>query len=175
MERGVISGWKEQVLGFFLPSSPQDLVVNIILFFLLLLPAPDISLHPPLWKNRWVTLIRKREKSQSALFTAHTSPTHPHQFSRDQLDWRARRPIIGYQQTIIRIIHPIVSRGRLLMMAPAKHEADMMGALERQLRVAMWQSRRMLEQVVNRPEMQMTNDQKRFLICVWLNKGSDLF
>lgn len=76
-----------------------------------------------------------------------------------------KRPIIGHQQTIIHIIHPIVIRGRRLMMAPADHKADMMGALEQQSGVTMWRNtRRMFEHVVNRPEMWMTNDQRRFLI-----------
>lgn len=51
------------------------------------------------------------------------------------------------------------------MIAPVDHEADMMGALEKQSGVAMLQNRRrMFEHVVNRPEMWMTNDQRWFLI-----------
>lgn len=76
-----------------------------------------------------------------------------------------KHPIIGYQQTIIHIIHPIVIQRRQLMMASANHEADMMGALGQQSGVAMWRNgRRMFEHVVNRPEMWMTNDQGWFLI-----------
>lgn len=86
-------------------------------------------------------------------------------FSYEQLDWHVKCPIIGYQQTIIHIIHPIVIAGQRLMMAPTSHEADMMGALEQQSGVAMWRNgRRMFEHVVNRPEMWMTNDQCWFLI-----------
>lgn len=40
------------------------------------------------------------------------------------------RPIIGDQQTIIHIIHPIIIQGWQLMTAPAEHEADMMGCIK---------------------------------------------
>lgn len=51
------------------------------------------------------------------------------------------------------------------MMAPANHEADMMGALERQSGAATRRNRRrMFEHVVNRPEMWMTNDRRWCLI-----------
>lgn len=60
---------------------------------------------------------------------------HVHLFSYDQLNWHMKNPVIGYQQTIIHIIHPIFIWGLWLMMAPANHEVDMMWALEQQLGV----------------------------------------
>lgn len=115
-----------------------------------------------------LTLIRKTEthgdihntKRPNRLFARRAFSMHARHFSCDQLEWQAMHPIIGDRQTIIHIIHPIVIRGWRLMMAPANHEADMMGALGQQSGVAMWRNRRrMFEHVVNRPEMGMTNDQ----------------
>ena len=68
------------------------------------------------------------------------------------------------------------------MKTPANHEADMMGTLEQHaVSVMWWNRRRMFEQVVNRPEMWMTNDHCWFIISlmsvlfmalsVWLNNA----
>lgn len=111
------------------------------------------SIQPEMWYS-WQKLA-----------TGSSFSTHVHAFSYDQLDWHVKHQIIGYQQTIIHIIHPIVIQGRRLMTAPANHEADMMWALEQQSGAAMWwNKRRMFEHVVNRPQMWMTNDQYGFLI-----------
>lgn len=115
-----------------------------------------------------LTLISKTEmhgdihntKPPNCLFARRAFSMHARHFSCDQLEWHAMHPIIGDRHTIIHINHPIVIRGCRLMMAPANHEADMMGALGQQSGVAMWRNRRrMFEHVVNRPEMWMTNDQ----------------
>lgn len=65
------------------------------------------------------------------LSSGKTFPVHVHT-SQWPLDRHAKHPIIGYQQTIIRIIRPIISEGRRLMLAPASHATDMMGPLEEQ-------------------------------------------
>lgn len=164
------SGQKEQFSGFaFLSSSlviPQDpflspcrcLPPRLCFIALPWHPLTTISL----------TLIRKTEthsdvhntKPPNRLFARRTLSVHTRHFSCVQLEWHAMHPIIGDQQTIIHIIHPIVIWGWRLMMAPANHEADMMGALGQQSGVTMWRNRRrMFEHVVNRPEMWMTNDQ----------------
>lgn len=62
---------------------------------------------------------------------------HVHTIQRS-LDRHAKHPIIGYQQTIIRIIRPIITEDRQLILAPASHGTDMMGTLEEQSRVVMW-------------------------------------
>lgn len=131
-----------------------------ILLFCVALLVVSLNNH---FSLRWL------KKTDTILITLNcpvsTFSMHVHPFSHDQLDWHVKHQIIGYQQTIIHIIHPIVIQGRRLMMSPANHEADMMGALEQQSGVAVWQNRRMMfEHVVNRPEMWMTNDQCWFLI-----------
>lgn len=52
------------------------------------------------------------------------------------------------------------------MTASAKHDADMMGALERQSRAAKWQKRRRdyLSMLSTGPPMWQTNEQNVFLI-----------
>lgn len=147
----VISGWSELFFWWFALLSPFLLLIILILF----LPSlPSSSSNHWLKKHTRDTALRRPNVLRArSPFSAPINLTD------------VKRPIIGHQQTIIHIIHPIVIRGRRLMMAPADHKADMMGALEQQSGVTMWRNtRRMFEHVVNRPEMWMTNDQRRFLI-----------